>query len=234
MPDSTHERRFFGMLVRRTGWRLSWPARLVVLMVLVVGALGFKGWIQPFLSLNAPLRGDYLVVEGWMPAYAIDDSTNEFKIGHYKKIITSGGQAKGQWSYEHNVTYALLAAEELQHIGFDTNSLACVPGPLTERDRTYHSALAVRNWLDANHLKPTSIDVLTLGAHARRSRMLFQEAMGDSVSVGVVCLVDDEYDRAHWWRSSEGVRETISESIAYFYAKLIFHPTRHPDEANFQ
>ena len=36
------------------------------------------------------------------------------------------------------------------------------------------------------------------------------------------------FDAAHWWRSSEGVREILGESIAYLYAKFIFHPALPP------
>jgi hypothetical protein len=189
--------------------------------------------IHPFLAVNHPEQGEFLIVEGWMPAYALDESANFFKLGHYKKILTSGGQAKGQWSFKHGVTYALLAAEQIRRSGFDSNLVEAVSGPLIERDRTYHSALAIKDWLQANHQNPASIDVLTMGPHARRSRLLFQEAMGKSIKVGVICIEDNEYDANHWWRSSEGVREVISESIAYLYAKFIFYPSAHPDEGKF-
>src|SRR6202012_3027907 len=131
---------------------------------------------------------------GWMPFYAIDQSTNEFRRGNYKKILTSGGQATGQGSYEHGVTYAILAAQELRHIDFDANFVEIVSAPVVVKDRTYHSALAVKKWLNDHHLHPASIDVMTLGPHARRSRLLFQEAMGKDIKVGVICVPNTEYD----------------------------------------
>ena len=58
--------------------------------------------------------------------------------------------------------------------------------------------------------------------------MLFQDAFGQDVTVGVISAPDPDYDAAHWWRSSEGVREILGESIAYLYAKFVFHPALPP------
>lgn len=33
-----------------------------------------------------------------------------------------------------------------------------------------------------------------------------------------------EYDPRHWWRTSEGVRNVVGESIAYLYARFFFRP----------
>ena len=41
-----------------------------------------------------------------------------------------------------------------------------------EQDRTYHSALAFKQWLAEHGQSPASFDVVTLGPHARRSRLL--------------------------------------------------------------
>jgi hypothetical protein len=54
--------------------------------------------------------------------------------------------------------------------------------------------------------------------------MLFQEAFGHRVLVGIIAVSNPDYDTAHWWRSSEGVREIISEVIAYVYARAIWLP----------
>ena len=71
----------------------------------------------------------------------------------------------------------------------------------------------------------SSFDIVTQGPHARRSRLLYEKAFGGDVEVGVIATEDPKYDPAHWWRSSEGVREVMSEAIAYGYARLFFHPS---------
>jgi uncharacterized SAM-binding protein YcdF (DUF218 family) len=78
--------------------------------------------------------------------------------------------------------------------------------------------------MDAHGIKPRQINVVTEGSHARRSRLLFQEAFGPEVKVGIIAFADPQFDPAHWWRTSEGVREVLGESIAYLYARFLFRP----------
>jgi hypothetical protein len=95
---------------------------------------------------------------------------------------------------------------------------------VARKDRTYHSALAAKEWLGQEGISTGTIDVATLGPHARRSRLLFEKAFGNDMKVGIITLDDVEYDPAHWWRTSEGVREVVGEAIAYVYARILFHP----------
>jgi hypothetical protein len=75
-----------------------------------------------------------------------------------------------------------------------------------------------------------SINVLTEDAHARRTQMLFEKAFGSGVAVGIISIPDPDYDAKHWWRTSEGVREVLGESIAYIYARICFHPSGNSSE----
>lgn len=93
---------------------------------------------------------------------------------------------------------------------------------VTKKDRTYHSALAVNQWLAQHGVSVRFINVATLGPHARRSRLLYEKAFGKDVQVGVIGLQDRKYDPNHWWQSSEGVREVLGEGIAYIYARFFF------------
>ena len=65
---------------------------------------------------------------------------------------------------------------------------------------------------------------MTEGPHARRSRLLFQRALGPQTAVGIIAIQPRDYQPTRWWRYSSGVRNVTSEFIAYFYAKIIFRP----------
>ena len=99
---------------------------------------------------------------------------------------------------------------------------------VAQKDRTYHAALAAKQWLAEQGMKVQSLDVATQGPHARRSRLMYEKAFGGDTKIGIIALANREYDPAHWWRSSEGVREVIGEGIAYLYARLLFHPSDPP------
>lgn len=101
-----------------------------------------------------------------------------------------------------------------------------VPSHISGRDRTYSAALALQEFFQTNGSGSVRFNVLTEDVHARRTRLLFQKAFGTSAQVGIIAVPDRDYDPAHWWRYSEGVREILGESIAYVYAAFLFHPGR--------
>jgi uncharacterized SAM-binding protein YcdF (DUF218 family) len=182
--------------------------------------------VHPFLAETHRVDSKSLVVEGWIHEYAIQSAAKEFKGDHYERVFTTGGPVEGSGSYTSDAyTLASVGAGRLRKFGVPVESLQMVPSRVMDRDRTYGSAVALRNWLNGHNVTLHSINVLTEGAHARRTRLLFQKAFGDDVKVGVISVSSPDYDATHWWRYSEGVREIIGESIAYIYARFFFHPT---------
>ena len=99
-----------------------------------------------------------------------------------------------------------------------------VPSRVMDRDRTYSSAVALRNWLRDHDIAIHGINVLTEDLHARRTRLLFQKALGSQIKVGIIGVANPDYEPKHWWLYSEGVKEVMSEALALVYAELFFHP----------
>jgi hypothetical protein len=149
----------------------------------------------------------------------------EFNTGGYRKILVSGCTVLDEWTDKPDLTYADWGASKLRRLGVPSDAVEPVPCLVQKRDRTYSSALAVKQWLDAHGIHPRQINLVTDGCHARRSRLLFQKAFGPELKVGIIAVADPQFDPDHWWRTSEGVREVVGESIAYFYARCFFHPS---------
>jgi uncharacterized SAM-binding protein YcdF (DUF218 family) len=219
-------RAMWGMFDRKKRWSLSWRGRLVVASaLLLVGALVLKG-VYPFLAITHPVNANILVVEGWIHEYAIRAAAKEFQSNHYQRVFTTGGPVAGTGGYINDFyTSASVGTDLLKKCGLPDERLQMVPSRVMDRDRTYGSAVALRNWFRDHNMAVSSIDVVTEDLHARRTRLLFQEALGDKVKVGVIGISSPDYDAKHWWRYSDGVREVIGESIAYAYAKVFFHPS---------
>jgi uncharacterized SAM-binding protein YcdF (DUF218 family) len=190
----------------------------------VFGLILFE--IHPFLAKTQRVDSKNLVVEGWIHDYAAQLAAKEFKDGHYERVFTTGGPVEGSGRYISDAyTLASVGAGRLENAGVPPEFLQMVPSRVMDRDRTFGSAVALRNWLSEHNMPLSSINVLTEGAHARRTRLLFQEAFGDDIKVGIISVSSPDYDARHWWRYSEGVREIIGETIAYIYAEFFFHPT---------
>ena len=175
-----------------------------------------------FLSVNAPLSSQVLVVEGWLPDYALMGAIREFNRGDYKYLVAAGGPLVNAGPLTRFQTGAEFAAAKLQELGLSSNCIVAVPSTNSERDRTYGSALAVRSWLQRFHPAVRTVNVFSLAAHSRRTRLLFQKGLGNDVRVGVYAFPDASYDAHRWWANSEGARVVLSEAIAYLYARCVF------------
>jgi len=200
--------------------------RLVALLaLLLIGATLLVRSANSFLSIDKPVHATVLIVEGWLPDYAMQGAIEEFKRGSYNYVLTSGRTLPGAWLASRFKTSAEFAAANLAALGLQTNVIVAVPPPEGDRDRTYASAVAVRQWLDTNS-SVHAVNIYSLGAHARRSQLLFRKALGDKVSVGVLAHPDNSYDPSHWWASMDGFQEVTCETMAYVYAKFLFHPSQ--------
>ena len=93
------------------------------------------------------------------------------------------------------------------------------------RERTYSSAVALRDWVRDHNLPIHSFNVITEDSHARRTQLLYKEAFGKNVTIGIIAVSNPDYDPKDWWRYSDGIREVIGESIAYTYARFFFYPS---------
>ena len=94
-----------------------------------------------------------------------------------------------------------------------------------DRDRTYGSAVALRDFFVLHHLPVTRINIVTENTHARRTRLVFQKALGPGIKVGILAAQNPDYDPAKWWRYSEGTKDVATEALSYVYARLFFHPS---------
>ena len=216
----------WGLLSRRPclvptlrGWLLLMLG-LAGLTLIVARGLG------PFLTLNDPRPGGVLVIEGWAPDYGMEAAVAEYKRNHYDKLLVTGIPLTQGAPLSEYKTYAELGAAVLFKLGLSTNEVQAVPAVAVRQDRTYAMAKALQRWLREHGMSPTQVNLITLGPHARRSRLLFEKALGSEVAVGVVAVPSAEFDPAHWWRSSAGVRDVIGEALAYAYARLLFYPPK--------
>jgi uncharacterized SAM-binding protein YcdF (DUF218 family) len=197
------------------GW-LSLTAAGAVLFIVFLLNLG------PFLSPTQPCGAKILVVEGWLPDYALDSAAALFRRSSYSRIVVTGGVLENGSYLKEYRTYADLGAATLRTIGIPDSQVLAVPAPFSRKDRTYVSALAFAPWIKEQGFR--NFDVCSLGAHSRRTRYLFQKTAGDAVTAGIISFTDAGYDPKKWWASSQGFRTVTGELIAYLYVRFIFRP----------
>ena len=177
----------------------------------------------PFLAANDPKPGGILVVEGWAADYALEAVVADSKLFAYEKVYVIGGPIEVGAPLEKYKTYAELGTATLLAFGMSTNMVQAVPAPRVKQDRTYACAVALKKWLDEHGVRVTRINLVSVGPHARRSRLLFEKCFGENMPIGVEAIREPDYDTRHWWRSSQGFRTVTDETIAYLYARFLFH-----------
>jgi hypothetical protein len=212
-----------GLVKRREIWFPTW--RGWALGVLVVCALGVGATWEavPFLAPVQPRHEGVLVVEGWIPDYALEEAKSVFEHHSYKMMVLTGVPIDEGYHISKEKNYAQLATSTLKQLGMKEEVLVPVTCPKVPRDRTYSTARQVRAWLDAQSITD-NVDVFTLGVHARRTWLLYRTALGQRYHTGIIASQDRRYDASEWWKTSSGFRTVTSEVIAYAYARLLFHP----------
>lgn len=202
-------------------WVLTLQGWIVTIVISVILMTLILTSIHPFLAINDPVKADILVVEGWLPDYALEGAIAEFKKGNYRQLVTTGVPLnKGYYLAEYK-NFAELAAATCIAMGFDRDRVIAVPAGKVIKHRTVASALALRDWLATSSLNINSINLYSLGTHARRSWLIFKEVLNPEIQVGIIAAEPEDYDPQGWWKSSEGFRTVTGEIIAYLYARFV-------------
>ncbi|MBM3881485.1 MAG: YdcF family protein [Verrucomicrobia bacterium] len=216
--------RLWGLVRRRPTWRPTWRGWLVLVALCFASVAAGVRLAYPFLAVSDPVPGGVLVVEGWAPDYVIEAALTEYRTQRYHKLYVTGGPLERGAPLSEYRTYAELGAASLRKLGAPPSAVQPVPAPEVRQDRTYACAVALRHWLLEHGPMPDKVNVISLGPHARRTRLMFAQGLLRQAPVGIVAVESREYDPARWWASSQGVRVVLNELIAYAYVRLAFSP----------
>jgi hypothetical protein len=197
---------------------------LAALLVLALGGVLAVRGIHPFLAPTEPVGARVLVVEGWIPDEEIDQVVDRIRAGNYERIVTTGGPVPRSFAPDGVASYADLSRNLLEARGVPKGSIVAVSAPASAQDRTFLSAVVVRDWMRAHAESPDALDLFSSGAHSRRSWRLFRLAFGPAVRVGILAARPRGYDPDAWWRTSLGAKTVLSETIGWAWTEIFFHP----------
>jgi len=198
---------------------------LALLLAAGVGYVFIRN-VYPFLAVTEPSPGGVLVIEGWASDFAMTEAITEFHRHRYAAFLVTGGPIEKGAVFSQFKTYAEFGEATLEKMGVAIDQVHSVPAPEVDKDRTYASALALKEWLQQHGLPTSNVNVLSMGCHSRRSRLLFERAFGPGTKIGITSLEDPAWLRKPWWQTSYGVRAVLNEMMAYFYARFLFDPNR--------
>lgn len=189
---------------------------------LLVGFYTLRSSVLPFLAITDVVESEYIVVEGWVSDEQLIQVVGALRSGQCTKILTVGGPLQSGGRLCGYTNYADLSAATLRSLGAPAEAVVSIPVEKVDRDRTYKAALAVRAWLEARGWPTRSINLYSEGAHARRSRYLFELALEPEIEVGVIAGGISNPRKLEWWRTSDGTKKVFYECIAFVYTRLFF------------
>jgi hypothetical protein len=208
-------------VTRRRPTFISW---ILIIALIAAFSAFFILNVYQFLAPDREPQKGLMVVEGWIHDFALDEAVAMYRTGNYSKIICTGVPIETGSYISQFKSYPEMTATRLKKLGVPQDKIVLAIADDVKKDRTYASAVALREAFMAYNLTETDLHLVTVGPHGRRSSLLYQLALGDDYTIGVTCLEPSEYDEKDWYTNSEGVRSVMSEFIAYLYAKLLFKP----------
>ncbi|MCD4747386.1 MAG: hypothetical protein K8R58_13895, partial [Bacteroidales bacterium] len=128
----------FTIINRKKRWGFTFFGHILKLIILLLIIFFIVKNIQPFLSENNPIDGDILVVEGFLPDYALKEAMNEFNRNNYKLLVITGKPIEKGYYLSEYKTNAKISAATLIKMGFDENLIVTVSiSKNVMRNRTY-------------------------------------------------------------------------------------------------
>lgn len=206
---------------KRTLWLPTWQGSVAILMVLALLLFFFITRIHSFLAKTERVNAEILVVEGWIPDYALDVAFKEFKDGDYRYLCTTGGPISHGSYLRSFENWALLAASTLRRQGVSAQELIIASTPPDRRNRTFASAKALKKEFVVRNIAPKAFNILTLSTHARRTWIIYQKVFPREVDIGVISVRSKDYAADRWWLSSSGIKAVLTEFIGWFTARLL-------------
>jgi hypothetical protein len=112
-----------------------------------------------------------------------------------------------------------LARSRLISMGIDSSKIAATSGDRVIINRTLTSALAFRDWIKKTNINVNGINIISLGAHTRRTWMIYNKILDKKYQIGIISLPDYNYNHSKSYKFIKTIRETLG--IIYYWLILI-------------
>jgi hypothetical protein len=217
---------------------MRWPALARRRQVLLPTALGWlaiallgcaalalgRNQAYRFLATSAPIPARILVVEGWIERGGLDQAIAAVRSGGYERVLTAGGPIPSWPDRLGFASYAELAADYLIRGGLPATMVTAVPAPASAQERTFLSAVEIRDHLGSEGGQVEALDVFSWGCHARRTRLLYRLAFGPGTRIGILAGTPSQFGPGDWWRSSAGAKSVVGEYLGLLWTEFFFWP----------
>jgi len=204
-------------------WLPTIPGLILISITCIAMIIFIINNLANYLAQQQPINKGILVVEGWVSEQTLLQAIHSYKTNPYQQIITTGGLIKGRRQSEYK-SYADSAAAFMLKNGIKQPEITSLPTPDSAQNRTFLSAVIVRDWLIKKKNNTQTIDVVSEGVHARRTLTLYQMAFANKRGIGIMAGKAEQYLLESWWQTSAGIKTVISEVVGLVWSVCCFYP----------
>lgn len=112
-----------------------------------------------------------------------------------------------------------LARNRMISMGIDSSKIIATAGERVIINRTLTSALAFRDWIKTSKINIRGINIISLGAHTRRTWMIYNKILHKRYEIGIISLPDYDYNQSRLYKLIKIIREMLG--IIYYWFILI-------------
>lgn len=206
---------------KRTRLKARWALGLVVILS-IAAVIAFERDIYNFFAMpTLRVDADILIVEGWGGPGITQTAVDEFHATQYNYIVVAASEVDRGADLIPEESSALQAAEALVKRGIPSEKILVV-APVTDGwNKTAKAAKAACAILKEKGMQPRGLNVITLGLHARRSRLAYQHAIGPGTPVGIITVPSPRFIHRQWWTSRTGLF-LVAKNLAGWIRECLF------------
>jgi hypothetical protein len=142
--------------------------------------------------------------------------TIPYKDNSVYSVFYRGGEERVKNNFNSNAEFA---RNRLIFMGINSSQIIATYGETVIVNRTLTSALAFRDWIKQTNKDITGINIISMGAHARRTWMIYNRILNEKYPIGIISLPDYIYTQSRIYRLFKNIRETLG--IIYYWIILI-------------
>jgi len=170
---------------------------------------------EKVLSKNIPVKANILIIEGWLPAEALEMIPERVNLSGYESILITG------MAFTKNVkSEAKNTADFLKLLGVK-EPLITLDTLYPGRNRTRAYAVNCKKWIDISYKgKPYSINIISLDFHSKRTYFTYK-SLEKGIDIGIISMPvtnsSDLYISSRIERYRYILKEYISLILNFLY-----------------
>ena len=196
---------------------------ILICLISIIGIVSSFSYIYlthiySFLAYKKVIDTETAIVEGWIGDSQIAKVANLILSNNaFERVIVTGDKIEFAVKYFPADNYAEIGALRLADCGISESKIILCSFN-ARKNRTLNSASYAKPIIEKEETK--SFVIFTYDIHARRTYASYKKVFGNRYKIGIIPLYNGIYNSKNWYKSSEGMKEIIVETVAYLYFKF--------------